>query len=230
MKKLILSILFFCSLSINAQYCLFFDIKVDEPEMVVSAMNELMKTDWGKNIEATKSLFTYGPNGTNEATHSIQFCFPNEAAFENAFLSYGQSSEAQLIWERKLQGFSEDISQSLNTPIWYNGEDWAEDNVFMIYQLEVSNPSLYLKEFQSLSKKLEKKLGIEGNSYGIAIPIVGKNSEFTHFVWQGYPDIKTALSITKSMFSDPLFAEFSKKVSGSRKVINTLMSIRVMDF
>ena len=230
MKKLILSLLFFCTLSINAQYCLFFDIKVDEPEMVVSAMNELMNTDWGKSLEATKSLFTYGPNGTNEATHSIQFCFPNEAAFENAFASYGQSSEAQLIWERKLQGFSEDISQSLNTPIWYNGEDWAEDNVFMIYQLEVSNPSLYLKEFQSLSKKLEKKLGIEGNSYGIAIPIVGKNSEFTHFVWQGYPDIKTALSLTKSMFSDPLFAEFSKKVSGSRKVINTLMSIRVMDF
>jgi uncharacterized protein YbaA (DUF1428 family) len=230
MKKLILSLLFFCTLSINAQYCLFFDIKVDEPEMVVSAMNELMNTDWGKSLEATKSLFTYGPNGTNKATHSIQFCFPNEVAFENAFASYGQSSEAQLIWERKLQGFSEDISQSLNTPIWYNGEDWAEDNVFMIYQLEVSNPSLYLKEFQSLSKKLAKKLGIEGNSYGIAIPIVGKNSEFTHFVWQGYPDIKTALSITKSMFSDPLFAEFSKKVSGSRKVINTLMSIRVMDF
>jgi hypothetical protein len=230
MKKLILSLLFFCTLSINAQYCLFFDIKVDEPEMVVSAMNELMNTDWGKSLEATKSLFTYGPNGTIEATHSIQFCFPNEAAFENAFASYGQSSEAQLIWERKLQGFSEDISQSLNTPIWYNGEDWAEDNVFMIYQLEVSNPSLYLKEFQSLSKKLEKKLGLEGNSYGIAIPIVGKNSEFTHFVWQGYPDIKTALSMTKSMFSDPLFAEFSKKVSGSRKVINTLMSIRVMDF
>lgn len=230
MKKLILSLLFFCTLSINAQYCLFFDIKVDEPEMVVSAMNELMNTDWGKSLEATKSLFTYGPNGTNEATHSIQFCFPNEVAFENAFASYGQSSEAQLIWERKLQGFSEDISQSLNTPIWYNGEDWAEDNVFMIYQMEVSNPSLYLKEFQSLSKKLEKKLGIEGNSYGIAIPIVGKNSEFTHFVWQGYPDIKTALSLTKSMFSDPLFAEFSKKVSGSRKVINTLMSIRVMDF
>ena len=230
MKKLILSLLFFCTLSINAQYCLFFDIKVDEPEMVVSAMNELMNTDWGKSLEATKSLFTYGPNGTNEATHSIQFCFPNEVAFENAFASYGQSSEAQLIWERKLQGFSEDISQSLNTPIWYNGEDWAEDNVFMIYQMEVSNPSLYLKEFQSLSKKLEKKLGIEGNSYGIAIPIVGKNSEFTHFVWQGYPDIKTALSLTKSMFSDPLFAEFSKKVSGSRKVINTLMMIRVMDF
>ena len=31
---------------------------------------------------------------------------------------------------------------SINTPIWYNGESyWAEDNVFMLYQMEVTNPS-----------------------------------------------------------------------------------------
>ena len=230
MKNLISSLLLFYTFTVNAQYCIFFDIKVDEPEMVVSAMTELMSTDWGKGLEATKSLFTYGPNGTNDATHSIQFCFPNEAAFENAFMSYGQSKEAQLIWERKLQGYSEDISQSLNTPIWYNGEDWAEDNVFMIYQIEVSNPSAYLKEFQTFSNKISKKLGYEDNSYGLAIPIVGKNSDFSHFVWQGFPDIKSALSKTKMMFSDPLFAEFSKKVSGIRKVVNTVMTIRVADF
>ena len=230
MKKLFLSILLVCTVSLNAQYCLFLDIKAENPEMVVSALSTAMNTEWGKNIQGTKSLFAYVINGTNESTHSLQMCFPTEEAFEQAFMSYGQSLEAQLLLDGKLAEFSVAISQSLNTPIWYNGEDWAEDNVFMIYQMEVSNPSLYLKEFQSLSKKLEKKLGIEGNSYGIAIPIVGKNSEFTHFVWQGYPDIKTALSLTKSMFSDPLFAEFSKKVSGSRKVVNTLMSIRVMDF
>ena len=230
MKKLLLSILVFSTVSLNAQYCLFLDIKAENPEMVVSALSTAMNTEWGKNIQGTKSLFAYVINGTNESTHSLQMCFPTEEAFEKAFMSYGQSLEAQLLLDGKLAEFSVATNQSLNTPVWYNGEDWAEDNVFMIYQMEVSNPSLYLKEFQSLSKKLAKKLGIEGNSYGIAIPIVGKNSEFTHFVWQGYPDIKTALSITKSMFSDPLFAEFSKKVSGSRKVINTLMSIRVMDF
>jgi hypothetical protein len=32
------------------------------------------------------------------------------------------------------------------------------------------------------------------------------------------------------MFSDPAFAEFSKKVSGVREVVNTVMSVRVMDF
>ena len=95
MKNLISSLLLLYTFSVNAQYCIFFDIKVDEQEMVVSAMTELMSTDWGKGLEATKSLFTYGPNGTNDATHSIQFCFPDEVAFENAFMSYGQSKEAQ---------------------------------------------------------------------------------------------------------------------------------------
>ena len=32
------------------------------------------------------------------------------------------------------------------------------------------------------------------------------------------------------MFSDPAFAEFSKKVSGVRKVVNTFMVVRIMDF
>ena len=87
MKNYLIIFSLFFSLNLSAQYCLFFDLKADEPEMVMSAMNELMNTEWGKNLEATKSLFAYGPNGTNEATHSIQFCFPSEAAFENAFLT-----------------------------------------------------------------------------------------------------------------------------------------------
>jgi hypothetical protein len=230
MKKLLLSILVFSTVSLNAQYCLFFDLKVDEPQMVVSALSEVMNTEWGKNIQGTQSLFAYGPNGTNEATHTIQFCFPDEASFEQAFATYGQSMDAQLIWERKLSEFSEIINQSLNTPIWYNGEDWNEDNVFMMYQMDVSNPGLYLKEFKSFSQKIAKKLGYEENSYGLAAPIVGKNADFTHFAWIGSPDIKTALSNTKKMFADPAFAEFSKNVSGVRKVVNTTMIIRVMDF
>ena len=43
------------------------------------------------------------------------------------------------------------------------------------------------------------------------------SNDFSHFVWIGSPDIKTALSKTKKMYSDPLFAEFSNKVSGIRK-------------
>ena len=230
MKKLLLSLFLFSSLSINAQYCLFFDIKVDEPEMVVSALTEIMNTEWGKNIQATKSLFAYLPNGTTESTHSIQFCFPNESAFEQAFMSYGQSRDAQLLWEGKLAEFSEDISQTLNTPVWYNGEDWAEDNVFMIYQMDVSNAGAYLKEFKSFSQKMAKKLGFDKNSFGLAAPILGKNKDYSHFAWIGAADIKSSLSSTKKMLSDPSFAEFSKKVSGIRKVINTTMLVRLADF
>ena len=230
MKNYLIIFSLFLSLNLSAQYCLFFDIKVDEPEMVMSAMNELMNTEWGKNLEATKSLFSYGPNGTNDATHSIQFCFPNEAAFENAFMSYGQSREAQMLWEKKLQAFSSDISQTLNTPIWFNGEDWAEDNVFMIYQMDVSNSGVYLSEFKSFSTQIAEKLSYSDRSFGLAVPIVGKTGDYTHFAWFGHPDVKTALADTKKTMSDPLFAEFSKNVSDIRTVVNTLMLIRIADF
>ena len=96
--------------------------------------------------------------------------------------------------------------------------------------MEVTNPGLYLKEFKGFSLKIAKKLGYEDNSFGLAFPILGKNNDFTHFAWIGSSDIKTALSNTKKMFSEPLFADFSKKVSGIRKVVNTTMSVRLMDF
>jgi hypothetical protein len=32
------------------------------------------------------------------------------------------------------------------------------------------------------------------------------------------------------MFSDPLFAKYSAKVDGIRKLVNTTMMVRVMDF
>ena len=230
MKNYLLAFLTCTSISLEAQYCVFFDFKAENSEMVVSTITAAMNTDWAKNIQGTKSLFAYLPNGSTESTHSIQFCFPNEEAFENAFMSYGQSMDVRLLLDERLSEYSIDVSQSINTPIWYNGEDWAEDNVFMLYQMEVTNPAAYLKEFKSFSQKMAKKLGYEENSYGLAFPIVGKNGDFSHFAWIGSPDIKTALSNTKKMLSDPLFAEFSSKVSGIRKVVNTVMSVRVMDF
>ena len=43
MKNFLLSILVFSTVSLYAQYCLFFDLKVDEPQMVVSALTEVIK-------------------------------------------------------------------------------------------------------------------------------------------------------------------------------------------
>ena len=228
MKKLILSIFLFSTISLNAQYCIFFDFEAKQPEMVVSSLKGMMETGWGKNIQGTKSLFAYQFNGTNKATHSVQFCFPNEKAFSDFYNSWAMSIDAQLFGE-KLGNFSEDVSQSLNTPVWFKN-DWSNDNAFMLYQMEVSDPAVYLKEFKKFTQKISKKLGFENNSYGLAYPIIGKTAEFTHFVWVGSPDVETALTRTKQMFADPLFAEFSKNVSGVRKVVSTTLSVRLMDF
>jgi len=106
---------------------------------------------------------------------------------------------------------------------------WTPDQVFFIYQMEVSNPALYVKEFAEFSQNWAKKSGLN-SSYGVGFPISGKNANYSHFVWTGAPDVETALTVTKKMFSDPLFAKYSAKVDGIRKLVNTTMMVRVMDF
>ena len=227
MKKIILLFTLFISSYSYSQYCAFFDFKTDEPEMVVSSLNGMMQTEWAKNIEGTKSLFAYQFNGTNEATHSVQFCFPNESAFASFFATWNASSVAQVFGE-KLNKYIEPVNQALNTPIWFRN-DWTPDQVFFIYQMDVSDPSAYVKEYAEFTQAWAAKYGIT-NSYGVGFPISGKNSEFSHFAWVGAPDTETALSRTKQMQSDPLFTKFVSKVSKIRKVVNTTMMVRIMDF
>jgi hypothetical protein len=226
MKKSFLLIALFISSFSYSQYCAFFDFKTDEPEMVVSSLKGMMQTEWAKNIQGTKSLFAYQFNGTNQATHTLQFCFPDEAAFASFSSSWNSSLVAQVFGE-KLNKHIEPTNQALNTPVWFQN-DWAPDQVFFIYQMEVSNPTLFVKEFAEFSQSWAKKNGI--TSYGVGFPISGKNADYSHFVWTGAPDVETALSTTKKMFSDPLFAKYSTKVDGIRKLVNTTMMVRLMDF
>ena len=73
-----------------------------------------------------------------------------------------------------------------------------------------------------------KKMNIS-NSMGLGYPILGQES-FSHFIWAGATDIQTALKRTKQFYADPEFAKFSKQVSDIRKIVNTKLMIRVMDF
>ena len=149
-------LLILSSLSLNAQYCVFFDFKAENPEMVVSTISKAMNTEWAKILKVLNPYLLIYPMELLHLHIHFNFCFPNEQAFEKAFMSYGQSMDVQLLFDERLPEYSIEVSQSINTPVWYNGEDWAEDNVFMLYQMEVTNPSAYLKEFKSFSMKMAK--------------------------------------------------------------------------
>jgi len=118
MKKLILLFCIVLTSSLNAQYCAFYDFEANEPEMVVSTLKAMMDSEWGKNIQGTKSLFQYSFNGTNGATHSVQFCFQNEDGLQQFMMSFAGSPMTQLLGE-KLGKYISPISQQLNTPAWF---------------------------------------------------------------------------------------------------------------
>lgn len=227
MKKIIILFAFALSSSLSAQYCAFYDFEAKEPEMVLSTLKTMMESDWGKKIQGTKSLFQYSFNGTNGATHSVQFCFQDEAGLEQFMMSFQGSPMTQLLGE-KLGKYMNPVSQALNTPAWYQN-DWSNDQVFMIWQMNVTDTAKYASAFVPFAQKMMKKMDIK-NSFGLGYPILGKNIEFTHFIWAGAPDVKTALSRTKRMYADSDFGKYSAAVNDIRSVVNTVLMVRVMDF
>ena len=69
-----------------------------------------------------------------------------------------------------------------------------------------------------------------GCANGIGMPIVGQTDAYSHFVWVGTPDITNALSFTKTLFYDPSFLKYSKKMASLRKQKSTYLMQRLMTF
>ena len=228
MKKFLTLLLLVCfSNSISAQYVAFFKFKTDNPETVVSTMTDMMNSDYGKSIPAKVNLFGALFTGEDPTTHAVTFDFANEDDLQKWLNDWSASKEAQLF-SSKFNKISEPVSQYIATPVAYNGRDWSPDKVFMFWNMNVKDPSKYVKEWQAFTDKYLAKVGTVG-SVGVGQPVVGKTN-FSHFVWSGAPDIATALKQTKQMYSDPLFAEFAKKVSSNRNVVSTYMMQRLITF
>ena len=65
---------------------------------------------------------------------------------------------------------------------------------------------------------------------GIGMPIVDQTDAYSHFVWVVAPDITTVLSFTKTLFNDPSFLKYSKKMARVRKLKSTYLMQRLMTF
>jgi len=228
MKKIIL-IATFLFLSNNAfsQYVAFYKFKTDQPEMVVSILQEMINSDWGKQINGTCNLFQVLFAGNDDSTHIVNFDFMTEKDLNSFLISASGSKMTQLL-QSKMRSVTDLKSTYVGTPIWYEG-DWSPDQVFMIYDLDVSDPSTYVKEFTSMSNKLKKKQKIVG-SYGVGMPILGQSEDFSHFIWMGAPSVEASLKQTKKIYADPLFAEFNRNVSSIRKIKGTWMMVRLPKF
>ena len=228
MKKIIL-IATFLFLSNNAfsQYVAFYKFKTDQPEMVVSILQEMINSDWGKQINGTCNLFQVLFAGNDDSTHIVNFDFMTEKDLNSFLISASGSKMTQLL-QSKMRSVTDLKSTYVGTPIWYEG-DWSPDQVFMIYDLDVSDPSTYVKEFTSMSNKLKKKQKIVG-SYGVGMPILGQSEDFSHFIRMGAPSVEASLKQTKKIYADPLFAEFNKNVSSIRKIKGTWMMVRLAKF
>ena len=228
MKKLFLiPIILMVSNLVSAQYVAFFKFKTDKPEMVVSTISDMVQSDFGQGIPASINLFALFFAGDDEATHAVTFDFMSENDLQTFMSSWGASKIAQLF-SSKFDTISSPVSRYIATPVYYKG-DWSPDQVFMMWNFDVKDPGAFVKGFAAFTDAYTKKVPPSG-AYGIGMPIVGQTDAYTHFVWVGAPDIATALSFTKTMYNDPSFLEYSKKMASVRTLKSTYLMQRLMTF
>ena len=108
--------------------------------MVVSILQEMINSDWGKQINGTCNLFQVLFAGNDDSTHIVNFDFMTEKDLNSTFLISASGSKMTQLLQSKMRFVTDLKSTYVGTPIWYEG-DWSPDQVFMIYDLDVSDPS-----------------------------------------------------------------------------------------
>ena len=84
----------------SAQIALGFDIQVNDPARLISAMDEYTASQTGQSIPGTAILSQYIANGNSPATHNLAVFYPTVEGMDEAFLRNSLSEDwAKLISE-----------------------------------------------------------------------------------------------------------------------------------
>jgi len=222
MKKFIYSFLltiFVSTQSLNAEgYIATYSMKVSNPSGYLTAMDELMSSDWGKSFPAVVALHQYAFNGYDEATHVVVLNYEDTES-----LGKGTESFSDPVFQSflaKTSALAEPIEQSLNMKLINGGNNEPENNqVYTIYRMEVDDAASYAKAYSKVTKAQEEA-GNVGGSFGLRAQMGGSVGYYTHYAYTSAGSFEEAMKSAEILYSSDSFAEFSKEVEGNRKIKN----------
>ena len=222
MKKFIYSFLltiFVSTQSLNATgYIATYSMKVSNPSGYLTAMDELMSSDWGKSFPAVVALHQYAFNGYDEATHVVVLNYEDTES-----LGKGTESFSDPVFQSflaKTSDLAEPIEQSLNMKLINGGNNEPENNqVYTIYRMEVDDAASYAKAYSKVTKAQEEA-GNVGGSFGLRAQMGGSVGYYTHYAYTSAGSFEEAMESAEILYSSDSFAEFSKEVEGNRKIKN----------
>ena len=232
MKKYFLSLvalLLISSQSLSAAgYLASYSMKVSDPASYMEAMDELMSSEWGKSFPAVVAVHAYDFNGYDDATHTVVLNYSDTASLGKGTESFTHPTFLSFLG--KTTSIVENIEQSLNMKLISGGdEDPAKNNVYMIYRMQVDEPTKYANAYSKLIKAQEKAGNIEG-TYGLRQHVSGSVNYYTHYAYTSAGSVADAMESSEVLYSSDSYKKFSKETNGNRKLMNISMLTNVKTY
>lgn len=201
-----------------------YSFDTDDALGVVSTFDTVME-QCGDGIPASVSIFDELFNGANPQTHTVIFSFADAAGFMQMGQTFA-TCPAAVAFGHSISGLASSGSEFLGEPIM-GGGDVAADNVFMVFQMKVSDEATYASAFGQL---MESRQG--SGSYGLVRALAGTDGGTTHYAFVGAADVDALLAAMReiSPANSAARRSFNEAVSDIRKVQSSSMTLRVKTY
>jgi len=231
MKKILLCVLAFTGLNVSVamaeetsvpEFATMYQLSTSDQASVAAAFTRFSQSDCRKNLPTAIRIMFERFNGTDKTTHSVIWNFADAAAMSSTFGALGECR----AWADTFNTVSKNVewqSQQLLRTLAAGG-DYTEDNVYIVWQTNVSDEAAYVKAYKKLMAA-QTKNGLVNGAWGLWRVQGGATSDVTHIAFAGAANMEELLATSNP---SKAFLTFQKEVAGIRTVhtqnINTVLA------
>ena len=201
----------------------YYQFKTDDAEALVPALTAYSGSECRKRVPAQIRLMSEHFNGDEEATHTVIYGFGSPADLQTSFEVQGSCPEFARLWS-VISKHTVPTSQSLGM-LLSSGGDPTKDSVYQIWQMTISDEAKYVEEYNKM-QEARAKAGLVNGAWGLVRFMAGSDSQYTHFAFQGSPDLTTHVN---PVADNSIYAKFSQRVSGIREIHRINMNFVAAD-
>ena len=128
-------------------------------------------------------------------------------SLQKTFQVQGSCPEFARLWS-VISKHTTPTSQSLGM-LLASGGDPTKDSVYQIWQMRISDEAKYVAEYKKMQAARDEAGQING-VWGLVRLMAGSNEEYTHFAFQGSPDLSTHVT---PVADNSIYMKFAQKVS-----------------
>jgi|TARA_B100001093_G_scaffold148775_1_gene141484 hypothetical protein len=232
-KFIILNIVFLSTSAMAQQFSATglhagFGINSANPIATFQNVSKYMESEDFKKLGITAGLYAFSVNGTDDTTHSIEFYYPDAAAYQKAVDLAATSPAVADLLTTAAQNGTQNTSESvyINVREKITAADVEKNKVFYVWRVETTDLPRYLREWDKMIEDIEDE-GVAGDSYGMKVAFAGGLHGESLFVWAGYENQQQMLDQLAAFNSSEGFARFNAKTQSFSSIVANEISTQL---